>query len=32
MVLPRTPIPRYSEEDELAAEKEEIDVSLLPPG
>lgn len=32
MVLPRTPIPRYGEEDELAAEKEEIDVSLLPPG
>ncbi|KAK8858745.1 acetolactate synthase, small subunit [Kwoniella newhampshirensis] len=32
MVLPRTPIPRYGEEDELIAEKEEIDVSMLPPG
>ncbi|WWC62767.1 acetolactate synthase, small subunit [Kwoniella dejecticola CBS 10117] len=32
MVLPRTPIPRYGEEDEAVAEKEEIDVSMLPPG
>ncbi|WRT67949.1 acetolactate synthase, small subunit [Kwoniella shivajii] len=32
MALPRTPIPRYGEEDDIIAEKEEIDVSLLPPG
>ncbi|WVQ85035.1 acetolactate synthase, small subunit [Cryptococcus sp. DSM 104549] len=32
MVLPRTPIPRYGEEDDLVVEKEEIDVSMLPPG
>ncbi|WVQ73389.1 acetolactate synthase, small subunit [Cryptococcus sp. DSM 104548] len=31
MVLPRTPVPRYNEEDAVA-EKEEIDVSMLPPG
>jgi len=32
MVLPRTPIPRYGEEDEAAVAKEEIDISMLPPG
>lgn len=32
MVLPRTPIPRYGEEEEAIAEREEIDVSMLPPG
>ena len=32
MVLPRTPIPRYGEEDDVEAEKSEIDVSMLPPG
>ncbi|WVW84878.1 acetolactate synthase, small subunit [Kwoniella bestiolae CBS 10118] len=32
MVLPRTPIPRYGEEDEAVADKEEIDMSMLPPG
>ncbi|WVR06493.1 acetolactate synthase, small subunit [Kwoniella sp. DSM 27419] len=32
MVLPRTPIPRYGEEDEMVADKEEVDLSMLPPG
>jgi acetolactate synthase-1/3 small subunit len=32
MVLPRTPIPRYGEEDVAAEEAEEIDLSMLPPG
>ncbi|WWD18640.1 acetolactate synthase, small subunit [Kwoniella shandongensis] len=33
MVLPRTPIPRYGEEDELVLDdKEEVDLSMLPPG
>ncbi|WWC88559.1 acetolactate synthase, small subunit [Kwoniella dendrophila CBS 6074] len=32
MVLPRTPIPRYGEEDDVVAEKEEVDLSMLPPG
>ncbi|WVQ96507.1 acetolactate synthase, small subunit [Kwoniella sp. CBS 9459] len=31
MVLPRTPIPRYGEEEEVA-EREEVDLSMLPPG
>ena len=32
MVLPRTPIPRYGEEEELAAESDQVDLSSLPPG
>jgi len=32
MVLPRTPIPRYGEEEEMAAEKADVDISMLPPG
>ncbi|WVQ65608.1 acetolactate synthase, small subunit [Kwoniella botswanensis] len=32
MVLPRTPIPRYGEEEDAVAEKEEVDLSMLPPG
>ncbi|WWC70912.1 acetolactate synthase, small subunit [Kwoniella pini CBS 10737] len=33
MVLPRTPIPRYGEEEEeVVADKEEVDLSMLPPG
>ncbi|WVF68992.1 acetolactate synthase, small subunit [Kwoniella sp. CBS 6097] len=31
MVLPRTPIPKYGEEEEIA-EREEVDLSMLPPG
>ncbi|KAK4685130.1 acetolactate synthase I/III small subunit, partial [Tremellales sp. Uapishka_1] len=32
MVMPRTPIARYGEEDEVVAVAEEIDMSMLPPG
>nr|ODN89782.1 acetolactate synthase, small subunit [Cryptococcus depauperatus CBS 7855] len=32
MVLPRTPIPKYGDEDDVVGEKEEVDVSMLPPG
>ncbi|KAL7420769.1 acetolactate synthase, regulatory subunit [Cryptotrichosporon argae] len=32
MVLPRTPIPRYGEEDEVATPTEAVDLSMLPPG
>lgn len=32
MVLPRTPIPNYGEEEEAAIEKDDIDISMLPPG
>jgi acetolactate synthase-1/3 small subunit len=32
MVLPRTPIPRYGEEEEAMTEREELDASMLPPG
>jgi len=32
MVLPRTPIARFTEEDEVVAPAEALDASLLPPG
>lgn len=32
MVLPRTPIPRYGEEEDVAELADEVDLSMLPPG
>lgn len=32
MVLPRTPVPRYGDEEEVMAAREELDASMLPPG
>lgn len=32
MVLPRTPVPRYSEDEEVVQAREELDASMLPPG
>ena len=32
MVLPRTPVARYTEDEEISQAREEIDVSMLPPG
>lgn len=32
MVLPRTPVARYEEDDEVMAAREELDASMLPPG
>lgn len=32
MVLPRTPVARYEEEEETMYAREELDASMLPPG
>jgi hypothetical protein len=32
MVLPRTPVARYTEEEEVSQAREELDASMLPPG
>jgi len=32
MVLPRTPVARYEDEEETMVAREEMDLSLLPPG